>query len=149
MAGDHRGPIWTNSSPCLYRINGRFYLWCRYRSNLRFSHHDGMFTISLFANLKDFLRRFAQFRGNDVYEFSNAREGLIVGLLSIGCLFGALAAAPLSDYFGRRRNMILACCIFYVGNTIQITSMHAWYQLAIGRFICGLAVGALSGIFLN
>lgn len=44
--------------------------------------------------------------------------------------------------------MITGCMIFYIGNTIQITSMTAWYQLAIGRFICGLAVGSLSGKLL-
>jgi SP family sugar:H+ symporter-like MFS transporter len=71
---------------------------------------------------------------------------LIVGLLSIGCLFGAIVAAPFSDRIGRRKSMILACIVFYVGNTIQITTFNAWYQLAIGRFICGLGVGALSGI---
>jgi MFS transporter, SP family, sugar:H+ symporter len=70
----------------------------------------------------------------------------VVGLLSIGCLLGAIVAAPFSDKIGRRKTMILACGVFYVGNTIQITSFHAWYQLAIGRLICGLGVGSLSGI---
>jgi MFS transporter, SP family, sugar:H+ symporter len=70
---------------------------------------------------------------------------LIVGLLSIGCLFGALAAAPFSDRIGRRKSMLVGVVVFYVGNTIQITAMHAWYQLGIGRFICGLAIGSLSG----
>jgi SP family sugar:H+ symporter-like MFS transporter len=69
-----------------------------------------------------------------------------VGLLSIGCLFGAVLAAPFSDKIGRRKTMILAVAVFYVGNTIQITSFQAWYQLGIGRFICGLAVGCLSGM---
>lgn len=69
----------------------------------------------------------------------------MVGLLSIGCLLGAIAAAPFSDRIGRRKTMISACIVFYIGNTIQITSFHAWYQLAIGRCICGLGVGALSG----
>ena len=68
-----------------------------------------------------------------------------MGLLSIGCLFGAVLAAPFSDTIGRRKTMILAVAVFYVGNTIQITSFHAWYQLGIGRFICGLGVGCLSG----
>jgi MFS family permease len=71
---------------------------------------------------------------------------LIVGLLSIGCLFGAIIAAPFSDHIGRRKTMILACAVFYVGNTIQITSFQQWYQLAIGRCICGFGVGALSGM---
>ena len=42
--------------------------------------------------------------------------------------------------------MLVAVAVFYVGNTIQITSFHAWYQLGIGRFICGLGVGSLSGM---
>lgn len=45
--------------------------------------------------------------------------------------------------------MILACAVFYIGNTIQITSFTYWYQLAIGRCICGVGVGALSGIYLH
>jgi SP family sugar:H+ symporter-like MFS transporter len=71
----------------------------------------------------------------------------VVGLLSIGCLLGALIAAPFSDRIGRRKSMILACMVFYIGNTIQITSFREWYQLAIGRCICGFGVGALSGIY--
>jgi len=94
---------------------------------------------------QDFLRRFAQYRGGDTYLFSDVREGLVVGLLSIGALIGALAAAPFSDKIGRRKSMLVACAVFYVGNTIQITAMHAWYQIAIGRFIAGLTVGSLSG----
>lgn len=102
--------------------------------------------ISGFLIMDDFLRRFAQRSlGSDPpYKFSNVREGLVVGLLSIGSLVGALLAAPLSNRVGRRMAMITACVIFFVGNTVQISTMEAWYQLAIGRFICGLAVGSLS-----
>jgi len=64
--------------------------------------------------------------------------------LSIGALFGAMIAAPISNRMGRRMTMIIFCCVFYVGNTIQIATFHAWYQMMIGRFICGLAVGSLS-----
>lgn len=97
--------------------------------------------------VQDFLRRFAQRHegGDPPYEFSDVREGLVVGLLSIGSLLGALLAAPLSNRVGRRMAMITACVIFYVGNTIQIAAMTAWYQVAIGRLICGLSVGSLSG----
>jgi MFS transporter, SP family, sugar:H+ symporter len=72
---------------------------------------------------------------------------LIVGLLSIGCLVGTILAAPLSDWIGRKKSMLLGVVIFYIGNTIQITAFYTWYQIGIGRFICGLAVGSLSGTF--
>jgi MFS transporter, SP family, sugar:H+ symporter len=91
------------------------------------------------------LERFAQYRGGGEYKFSEVREGLVVGLLSLGCLVGAILAAPLSDRIGRRVPMLIGCAVFYVGNTIQIVAFHAWYQVSIGRFITGLAVGELSG----
>jgi len=106
--------------------------------------------ISGFLIMKDFLRRFAQYSADAEEEngvpnkFDNIREGLVVGLLSNGCLFGALAAAPISNRLGRRMAMIILCGVFLVGNTIQVISFNAWYQVAIGRFICGLAVGGLS-----
>lgn len=40
--------------------------------------------------------------------------------------------------------MSMECGVFIVGVIIQITAFHAWYQIAIGRFIAGLGVGALS-----
>jgi MFS transporter, SP family, sugar:H+ symporter len=101
--------------------------------------------ISGFLIMKDYLRRFANDRGNGIYKFNNVREGLIVGLISIGALFGALIAAPLSNKYGRRTVMIAAAIVFWVGNTVQITAQWAWYQIMIGRFISGLGIGSLSG----
>lgn len=34
--------------------------------------------------------------------------------------------------------------VFDIGVIIQVTAFNAWYQVAIGRFITGLGVGALS-----
>ncbi|KAK7926622.1 monosaccharide transporter [Apiospora marii] len=78
------------------------------------------------------------------YLFSSTRSGLIVGLLSIGNLFGALMAGPLADRLGRKLPIILACFIYCVGAIVQITSQYAWYQVALGRWTGGLGVGALS-----
>ncbi|KAF7970911.1 hypothetical protein HWV62_22608 [Athelia sp. TMB] len=76
--------------------------------------------------------------------FSVVREGLIVALLSIGTLAGALAGAPTADALGRRRAMSAECALFIVGVVIQISAAHTWQQFAVGRFVSGLAVGALS-----
>lgn len=97
--------------------------------------------------MDDFLLRFAECgTPGDVATcwFPTAIEGLIVGLLSIGTLFGALIGAPIADKFGRRNAMSFECIIFTIGVIIQVTAFQAWYQVAIGRFVAGLGVGALS-----
>lgn len=45
--------------------------------------------ISGFLGMTDYLRRFGQRHADGTYYFSNVRSGLIVGLLSIGTLFGS------------------------------------------------------------
>jgi SP family sugar:H+ symporter-like MFS transporter len=65
--------------------------------------------------------------------------------LSIGTLIGALVGAPIADRIGRKWSISLWCIILCVGVTIQISSPHGkWYQVAVGRLIAGLGVGALS-----
>ncbi|CAN9170491.1 unnamed protein product [Alternaria alternata] len=92
----------------------------------------------------DFLRRFGQRHDDGTPYFSNVRSGLIVGLLSIGTLFGALIAAPIADWIGRKMSIIWWCGIFSVGIIVQIAATDEWYQVMMGRFVAGLGVGALS-----
>lgn len=96
--------------------------------------------------MPDFLRKFANETNPETGEpeFSDVRSGLIVGLLSIGTLVGALLAAPLSDKFGRKYSIVFWNIIFCVGVIVQITTIDKWYQVAVGRFVAGFGVGALS-----
>lgn len=71
-------------------------------------------------------------------------EGVVVSLLSVGTAIGVLIGAPLADKFGRRWAMVYECIIFDIGVIIQVTAFYSWEQVAIGRLITGLGVGALS-----
>ncbi|KAH9475006.1 High-affinity glucose transporter ght2 [Psilocybe cubensis] len=97
--------------------------------------------------MEDFKLRFATCSNpvdHNSCEFSTVRAGLIVSLLSIGTLAGALMGAPIADGIGRRRAMTAECLLFCIGIIVQLTSFHVWQQVAVGRLISGLAVGALS-----
>lgn len=50
----------------------------------------------------------------------------------------------IADFLGRRYAMVTECMMFIVGVIIQITSFSVWQQFAVGRFVSGLGVGALS-----
>ncbi|KAJ5728830.1 uncharacterized protein N7483_003338 [Penicillium malachiteum] len=101
--------------------------------------------ISGFLEMPNFLERYGQPSGDGTFHFSNVRSGLIVGLLSIGTLIGALVAAPIADRVGRKWSISSWCLILVVGVTVQISSPSGkWYQFAMGRWVTGLGVGALS-----
>ncbi|KAL4870027.1 hypothetical protein BDV12DRAFT_166908 [Aspergillus spectabilis] len=102
--------------------------------------------ISGFTTMNDFKVRFAERQPNGEYVFSNVRNGLIVGLLSIGTMIGALIAAPLADRVGRKMSITFWSVIHIVGIIIQIATDSNWVQVAMGRWVAGLGVGALSSV---
>ncbi|TVY29569.1 High-affinity fructose transporter [Lachnellula hyalina] len=106
--------------------------------------------ISGFLEMHVFLQRFGEPTSDldtysSGYKFSNVRSGLIVGLLSIGTLIGALIAGPASNYFGRRPSIPFWCLIFCIGVVVQeAVGDGMWVGIAMGRWVAGLGVGALS-----
>jgi MFS family permease len=63
----------------------------------------------------------------------------------IGALVGSLLGSPLSERFGRRTTMLLNSLVFVVGIAIISTSSSLPATL-IGRVICGVATGVVSGV---
>jgi MFS family permease len=49
-----------------------------------------------------------------------------------------------ADFLGRRYAIVSECVVFIIGVIIQLCSFHVWQQFAVGRFVSGLGVGALS-----
>ncbi|KAK9369867.1 general substrate transporter [Lipomyces kononenkoae] len=95
--------------------------------------------------MTDFKRRFAECNSQTGQcTFSAARQGTIVGLFSIGTLIGSLIAAPIADRVGRRLTISACAFFFMIGTVLEISSEYDWVQFAMGRFVGGLGIGALS-----
>ncbi|KAJ5157719.1 Major facilitator-type transporter ecdD [Penicillium canariense] len=76
-------------------------------------------------------------------DVTSSQSSMIVSLLSAGTFFGALGAAPVADYFGRRIAMILNSIVFCFGVILQTAATSIPLFVA-GRFFAGLGVGLLS-----
>lgn len=88
------------------------------------------------------LKLFAD-ESND-YELTSAQNSLIVSILSAGTFFGALSAAWLGDFLGRRLALIFAAgFVFNLGVVLQTISTSRPLFIA-GRFFAGLGVGQVS-----
>jgi len=70
-------------------------------------------------------------------------EGLVASILLFGAAFGAIAGGRLSDYLGRKQNIIYLAVLFFVA-TVGSTLAPNVTVMVICRFLLGLAVGGAS-----
>ncbi|KAL2870378.1 sugar porter family MFS transporter [Aspergillus lucknowensis] len=80
---------------------------------------------------------------DNIPDITSSESSMIVSILSAGTFFGALTAAPVADYFGRRIAMIIDCVVFCFGVILQ-TVATAIPLFVAGRFFAGFGVGLLS-----
>lgn len=74
---------------------------------------------------------------------TTSQKSLVVSILSAGTVFGALAAAPIADWTGRRMGIIISCLVFSIGVAFQ-TASTAMPLFVVGRVVAGLGVGLVS-----
>ncbi|KAH8682892.1 H(+)/hexose cotransporter 1 [Tricladium varicosporioides] len=72
----------------------------------------------------------------------DARKGNIAAMLAAGGSLGALLAAPVADFFGRKAALLTYGIVFLAGAVMQEFPNLPLFMA--GRFIAGLAVGATS-----
>jgi sugar porter (SP) family MFS transporter len=76
----------------------------------------------------------------DDFGLSDTAQQIVVASLLLGAVFGALFGGPLADRIGRRRAIMVAAAIFFVGSLASALATGAVF-LAVARFVLGLAVG--------
>jgi MFS transporter, SP family, sugar:H+ symporter len=78
-------------------------------------------------------------------DITSAQSSLIVSILSAGTFFGALSAAPLADFTGRRIGLMTTLVVFCFGVVLQ-TASTAIPLFVAGRFFAGFGVGLISAL---
>lgn len=76
---------------------------------------------------------------------TSSQSSAIVSILSAGTFFGALAAAPMGDFVGRRLGLIMSTLVFIIGVIFQTAATAIPLFLA-GRFFAGFGVGLISAL---
>ncbi|KAJ9145035.1 Hexose transporter [Pleurostoma richardsiae] len=80
---------------------------------------------------------------NDDLDCSGPRslvQGGITASMAAGSWLGALCSGPISDRLGRKKAIMLGCCIWLIGSTLSCASQNIG-MLVVGRVINGLSVG--------
>jgi SP family sugar:H+ symporter-like MFS transporter len=70
----------------------------------------------------------------------------IVSILSAGTFFGALSAAPIADWLGRRWALIFSAGVVFNLGVILQTAATAIPMFTAGRFFAGYGVGLISAL---
>lgn len=79
-------------------------------------------------------------------DISASQSSQIVSILSAGTFFGALTAAPVGDFIGRRWGLILSAAIVFNLGVILQTVATAIPMFTAGRFFAGYGVGLVSAL---
>lgn len=83
---------------------------------------------------------------NGEKDITASQSAQIVSILSAGTFFGALAAAPLADFAGRRLALIFSAGVVFNLGVILQTASTAIPMFTAGRFFAGFGVGLISAL---
>lgn len=88
-----------------------------------------------------------QFYFSKYFELDPAMKGWVVGSALLGCLVGAIAAAPLAQYLGRKYTLVMAALLFTVsaaGSGMPFFLPQEVSLLVFFRIVGGLGIGLAS-----
>jgi sugar porter (SP) family MFS transporter len=71
--------------------------------------------------------------------------GLVVSILTVGCLCGALLGGGFSDRYGRQKVMF-SSAIFFIVSSLGCALSVNLVSLLVFRLVCGLGIGVISAV---
>ncbi|XP_010662115.1 D-xylose-proton symporter-like 2 isoform X2 [Vitis vinifera] len=74
------------------------------------------------------------------YDLSSVQIGLTTSGSLYGALIGSVLAFNIADFFGRRRELILAALLYLVGALVTAVA-PSFIVMVIGRFVFGIGIG--------
>ncbi|KAH6556754.1 hypothetical protein KP509_1Z158000 [Ceratopteris richardii] len=74
------------------------------------------------------------------HHLSLFEEEVVVGSLNLFAAFGSLASGVITNFFGRRKALLVASTLFFVGAVVLAASVD-FGLLLVGRLLTGLGVG--------
>ncbi len=77
------------------------------------------------------------------FSLGSLQEGWAVGVVLIGCMFGAGLAGPISDRVGRRRFLLISAGLFFA-SALGCALPRTINEFVIFRFVGGLGIGSAS-----
>lgn len=77
------------------------------------------------------------------FHINTLTQEMIVSSVVLGALFGSIFSGCLADKFGRRSMLMLAAVAFII-STLLATLANQVYELILGRFVIGFAIGVCS-----
>lgn len=81
---------------------------------------------------------------NVMLRLSSHEASLVSALMPLGAVAGSILLTPLSEYFGRKKSLVISCVFYTIGAIIcaAATNHHEMYA---GRFLIGVGVGLEGG----
>jgi MFS transporter, SP family, galactose:H+ symporter len=79
----------------------------------------------------------------DVFHLSSIGQSIVAGIVLMGAMIGAIVAGTLSDYFGRRRVILVTALVFVIGAVVSASADSVGMLLA-GRLLIGIGIGVAS-----
>lgn len=81
---------------------------------------------------------------NVMLRLSSHEASLVSALMPLGAVAGSILLTPLSEYFGRKKSLVISC-VFYTIGAIICAAATNHHEIYAGRFLIGVGVGLEGG----